>query len=260
MYALGALYRAGVYARIADALIITPKEHRRLMRFWTEELDRPAFRRREFDDELAKLRDGFIATEIPDSMSDEDHFAVWKRPEVLYHLLFSAQKLGRYPFLAHRFMPYIPKNGHICEYGAGAAPITYAIRRFYQRRWQITATIVDIPSWSFDYARWTFADTSWVDCVELTPHDDAPLRDAYDTIICNVVFEHLPRPMAVAQHFHDSLKPGGYLVFDYIESVGTGLDTKTALRNRTAVLQWIADHFQGDIDPRSAGPWMVQRA
>jgi 2-polyprenyl-3-methyl-5-hydroxy-6-metoxy-1,4-benzoquinol methylase len=57
------------------------------------------------------------------------------------------------------------------------------------------------------------------------------------------VLEHLPRPVAVLQHFYRALKPGGHLVFDYIRSEGKGLDTSTSLRDRLAALQFILDHF-----------------
>lgn len=39
------------------------------------------------------------------------------------------------------------------------------------------------------------------------------------------------------------LRPGGHLVFDYVRSDGTGLDTATALRDRIPALQYILSHF-----------------
>jgi hypothetical protein len=46
------------------------------------------------------------------------------------------------------------------------------------------------------------------------------------------------------QHFHHVLKPGGCLVvFDYVRSDGTGLDTAAALRDRVPTLEFILKHF-----------------
>ena len=56
-------------------------------------------------------------------------------------------------------------------------------------------------------------------------------------------FEHLPRPIAVVEHLHRALKPGGCLVFDYVRSDGTGLDTAAALRDRVPALELILKRF-----------------
>ena len=51
------------------------------------------------------------------------------------------------------------------------------------------------------------------------------------------------RGSAVARHFHRVLRPGGHLVFDYIRSDATGLDTAAALRDRIPTLEFILSHF-----------------
>ena len=79
--------------------------------------------------------------------------------------------------------------------------------------------------------------------VSIGPDDDAPLQGSFDTIVCLETFEHLPRPLAVVRHFHSVLKPGGSLVFDYIRSDATGLDTAAALRDRIPTLEFILSHF-----------------
>jgi len=79
--------------------------------------------------------------------------------------------------------------------------------------------------------------------VAVEPDDDTPLPGLYDTIFCLEVLEHLPRPLAALEHFHRALKPGKHLVFDYIRSEGTGLDTATSLRDRLPALRFVLDHF-----------------
>ena len=55
--------------------------------------------------------------------------------------------------------------------------------------------------------------------------------------------EHLPRSISAVQHFHRVLKPGGCLVFDYVRSDGTGLDTAAALGDRVPTFEFILKHF-----------------
>ena len=45
-------------------------------------------------------------------------------------------------------------------------------------------------------------------------------------------------------HFHTVLRPGGVLIFDYVRSEATGLDTPAALRDREPALRFIADRFE----------------
>ena len=45
-------------------------------------------------------------------------------------------------------------------------------------------------------------------------------------------------------HLHEALRPGGHLVFDYIRSDGTGLDTVAALRDRLPALRFVVDNFE----------------
>ena len=102
----------------------------------------------------------------------------------------------------------------------------------------------DIPHLLFHYARWRLRDCPFVAWVAIQGDDDAPLPGLYDTIFCLEVLEHVPRPIAVVQHFHRALRPGGHLVFDFIRSDGTGLDTVAALRDRLPALRFVLEHFE----------------
>jgi hypothetical protein len=48
----------------------------------------------------------------------------------------------------------------------------------------------------------------------------------------------------VLEHFHEALKAGGHLIFDYVRSEATGLDTATSLRDRIPALEFILDRFE----------------
>jgi 2-polyprenyl-3-methyl-5-hydroxy-6-metoxy-1,4-benzoquinol methylase len=76
------------------------------------------------------------------------------------------------------------------------------------------------------------------------PGDAAPLPGPYATIFCLAVPEHLPRPVPALRHLHHTLRPGGYLVFDYIRSEAKGLDTAAALQDRIPALEFILDRFE----------------
>jgi hypothetical protein len=64
-----------------------------------------------------------------------------------------------------------------------------------------------------------------------------------DAIFCITVLEHLNKPLATAVLFHRFLRPGGVLVFDYIKGTGEALDTMHGVRERSAVLDFIAANF-----------------
>jgi SAM-dependent methyltransferase len=100
--------------------------------------------------------------------------------------------------------------------------------------------------------------------VAIRPDDDRALPGVYDAIFCLEVLEHVPRPVAVLEHLHDALRPGGHLVFDYVRSEGTGLDTPSALRDRDTALRFVLDRFAviaGDVrlDGSHVGPTVTQR-
>jgi 2-polyprenyl-3-methyl-5-hydroxy-6-metoxy-1,4-benzoquinol methylase len=77
------------------------------------------------------------------------------------------------------------------------------------------------------------------------------------------VLEHLQDPLAVVQHLRELLAPGGLLVFDYVKSEATGLDTRAGLEQRPAVLAFVRENFhllQGTLEGEaSLGQTIVRR-
>ena len=142
----------------------------------------------------------------------------------------------------HPFTRYVPRGGRVAEYGCGAAPVLTALARRY-RHLDLRLVGADIPHLLFHYARWKFRADRFVTMLPIEPNNDAPLSGLYDTIFCLEVLEHLPRPIAAIEHFHRVLKPGGHLVFDYVRSEGTGLDTATSLRDRIPAIELILSRF-----------------
>ena len=184
----------------------------------------------------------FEHLERPDLASDDKHLDAWRDSRMVSYLFLHAYRLALSPLRVHPFARWVPRGGRVAEYGCGAAPIVTSLARYY-RHLDLRLVGADIPHLLFHYARWKFRGDRFVTMVPIQPNDDAPLPGEYDTIFCLETFEHLPRPIAAAQHLHRALRPGGCLVFDYVRSDGTGLDTAAALRDRIPALEFILERF-----------------
>lgn len=180
---------------------------------------------------------------MPNLVNDEQLLRVWQDPRNVYSLFHNQYKLALNPLSVHRFIKYISKEGNLCEYGCGLAPVATSLCMFYPHR-NVRITCADIPTIMFHFMRWKFRDKRFVRTVEIDPSNDEPLDDEFDIVFCVEVLEHLLRPMPVVKHLHSRIKPGGYFIFDYIKSEGRGLDTESALRDRVSVLEYVCDNFK----------------
>lgn len=246
LYTLGALVRLGIQRRLIYANLRLGWFYE-FQRYWVEELgNRPLhppdfyFLAGVYRQRLQTIH--FEHIENISLASDEKHLEAWRDPRIVHHLFAHTFRLALSPLRAHPFIRWVPRHGRVVEYGSGAAPILTALARHY-RHLDLQLVGADIPHLLFHYARWKFRDDRFVTMVPVAPDDDGPLTGSFDTIFCLETFEHLPRPIAVAQHFHSVLKPGGHLVFDYIRSDATGLDTAAALRDRIPTLEFIRERF-----------------
>ncbi len=246
LYALGALVRLGLHRRLVYANLRLGWFHE-FQRYWGDELgNRPihphdfyflagVYRQRLQTIHFDHIEDARLA-------SDDKHLEAWRDPRIVHHLFAHTFRLALSPLRVHPFIRWVPRGGRVAEYGCGAAPMLTALARHY-RHLDLRLVGADIPHLLFHYARWKFRDDRFVSMVPIAPDDDAPLQGSFDTVFCLETFEHLPRPLAVARQFHRVLKPRGCLVFDYIRSEGTGLDTAAALRDRIPALEFILTHF-----------------
>jgi len=246
LYLLGALVRLGWHRRLVYANLKLDWFFE-FQRYWVEELgNRPihpsdfAFLSGVYRQRLQTIY--FEQIEKPELASDERHLEAWRDHRAVYYLFAHTYRQALSPLRVHRFVPYVPRGGRVAEFGCGAAPILTALARRYPHL-DLQLVGADIPHLLFHYARWKFRDDRFVTMVPIEPNDDAPLPGLYDTIFCLEVLEHLPRPLAALEHFRRVLKPGGHLVFDYVRSDGTGLDTATSLRDRLPALRFILEHF-----------------
>jgi 2-polyprenyl-3-methyl-5-hydroxy-6-metoxy-1,4-benzoquinol methylase len=246
LYTAGALVKTGIHRRLIHANLRLDW-FREFHDYWIHELGcRPlhphdfyflagVYRQRLQTIDFPHLGDPALAR-------DDKHLEAWRDARTVYYLFAHTFRLALSPFRAHRFVRWVPRGGRVAEYGCGTAPVATSLARYYRHR-DLRIVCADIPHLIFHYTRWRFRRWPFVTMVPIAPADDAPLTGEFDTVFCLEVLEHLPRPIAILKHLHRVLRPGGHLVFDYIESEGKGFDTGAALRDRRAALQFVRDHF-----------------
>lgn len=246
LYALGAQVKTGLHRRLVYANLRLDW-FQEFQDYWMGELGNRPIHPHDFYFLSGVYRQRaqtlyFEHLERPDLASDDKHLDAWRDSRMVSYLFLHAYRLALSPLRVYPFARWVPRGGRVAEYGCGAAPIVTALARYYRHR-DLRLVGADIPHLLFHYARWKFRADRFVTMVPIQPNDDAPLPGEYDTIFCLETFEHLPRPIAAAQHLHRALRSGGCLVFDYVRSEGTGLDTAAALRDRIPALEFILKRF-----------------
>jgi len=247
LYGLGALVTLGLQRRLVYANLRLGWFHE-FQRYWVEELGNRPIHPHDFYFLAGVYRQRLQAIhfehiENAALASDDKHLEAWRDPRMVYPLFAHTFRLALSPLRVHPFVRWMPRGGRVVEYGCGAAPVLTGLARHY-RHLNLQLVGADIPHLLFHYARWKFRHDRFVTMVPIALDDDAPLPGLFDIIFCLETFEHLPRPLAVARHFLRVLKPGGHLVFDYIRSQATGLDTAAALRDRIPTLEFILGNFE----------------
>ena len=247
LYTLGALVKLGWHRRLVYANLRLDWFFE-FQRYWVGELGNRPIHPHDFHFLSGVYRQRlqtihFEQIENPALASDERHLEAWRDHRAIYYLFAYTFRQALSPLRVHPFVRYVPRGGRVAEYGCGAAPILTALARRY-RHLDLQLVGADIPHLLFHYARWKFRRDPFVTMVPVEPNDDAALPGLYDTIFCLEVLEHVPRPKAALEHFHRALKPGGHLIFDYVRSEGTGLDTATSLRDRLPALRFVLDRFE----------------
>jgi 2-polyprenyl-3-methyl-5-hydroxy-6-metoxy-1,4-benzoquinol methylase len=245
-YGLGALVKTRLHRRLVYANLKLGW-FKEFQEYWVGELGNRPIHPHDFYFLMGVYRQKAQQMEIESTpeagpTSDAQILRAWQDSAAVYYLFAHTYRLALSPLRVHPFVRFIPRRGRVAEYGCGAAPILTGLARLY-RDLDVHLVGADIPHILFHYARWKFRNDPFVTMVPIAPDDDAPLTGTYDTIFCLEVLEHLPRPIPVLQHFWKVLKPKGHLVFDYVRSDGTGLDTRTSLEARIPALELIRDRF-----------------
>ena len=185
---------------------------------------------------------------LPDTEDPDVHLDAWQRPEVLYSLLHLASKpsLPADVRVMQRAMRHVGRNHglNILEFGCSTAPFVYGAIRFLGTS-RNTYHLADIAMLPFHYGVWRLRSRSDIVPHLLLPENEfmPDFFDPMDLILCSQVFEHLNKPLEIARYFHQTLRPGGVLVFDFLLTEGTGLDSKQAVEQHSQILDFIRANF-----------------
>lgn len=253
LYAFGGLVKSGLHRRLVYSSL-SLGWFKQFQEYWVTELGNRPLQPHDFYFLAGVYRQRlqtihFDSIENLELANDDSHLEAWRDHRIVHHLFAHTYRQALSPLRAHRFARYVRRGGRVVEYGCGTAPILDGFARWY-RHLDVHLVGADIPHLLFHFARWKFRDARFVTMIPIAPNDDGPLSGRYDTIFCLEVLEHLPRPLPVLTHLHQVLEPGGYLIFDYVRSDGTGLDTPAALRDRIPALKFLLERFEiveGDV-------------
>lgn len=186
---------------------------------------------------------------LPDTADANTHLDAWQRPELVYSLLHLASKpsLPADVRIMQQAMRYVGRNHglQVLEFGCSTAPLTYASTRFLDSG-KNTYHLADIAMLPYHYGAWRLRSRADIVRHLLRPENDflPDFFEPMDMVFCCQVFEHLNKPLEIAQYFHRILKPQGVLVFDFLLTKGTGLDSKQGVEQHSQVLDFIRTHFE----------------
>lgn len=191
----------------------------------------------------------FQNNQVPDTDDANVHFEAWQKPELIYQLLHLVCR--QYISDQLRILKELKKlrlnisRASMLEFGCAIAPVTASLYEFFKVKPEFKIYIADIQTLAFHFAIYRFRHCSNVIPILLKPENDflLCLDDTLDVIFCMAVFEHLNRPLDTVKTFHNRLKRGGVLFFDYIKGDGEGLDTRHGVRQRDDVLDFISENF-----------------
>tara|TARA_A100001011_G_scaffold369643_1_gene425142 strand:- start:2742 stop:3629 length:888 start_codon:yes stop_codon:yes gene_type:complete len=208
--------------------------------FWKNYLNGRPLYFNDFSYLLGVYRQKFQNISVKDNPDKKNFLAPWQSSESLYLLFGAVRKYAYEPFSFFNIDKYLTNKTKFLEYGCGIAPISYSILNYSSKKPEIYyADILQINS---IYAQYRLK--SRAKFIKLEPENyNLNLPNDFDVITINTVLEHLTDPLDCIKYLTSILKKGGLLIFDYIISEGTGLDTIEALNQRSAVIEFISKNF-----------------
>lgn len=194
-------------------------------------------------------RSRFQHFDAGDLENAQAHVAAWQKSGILYLLLDLVYREGlanESKILDMLKKHCVSRRPRVMEYGCSTAPVATTLFEF-DRLENYDVTLVDIPTICLHYAAYKFQAWPNVRVTRLEESNDLQLDLAacgtFDAIFCITVFEHLNQPFETMKRFHQALRPGGLLFFDYILGEADGLDTKQGQEQRKEVLRWAQEKF-----------------
>ncbi len=171
--------------------------------------------------------------------TQEQHVRNWQSPNQFFSILAYVRQQAVCPIVPMHVWKYVPANARILEYGCSLAPFYTCAREFSLCR-NAHWTLADIPGFAFHYAKFCFMSDPNVDLVTISDlNNPLPHEGPFEVIFLTTVLEHVADPCALMKYILNKMSAGGILIFDYIKSEGTGLDTPSALAGRNACIEFI---------------------
>jgi SAM-dependent methyltransferase len=213
--------------------------------YWGDVLQgRPLLAPEDFHFLRGLYRIGHQNNQLPDTRDPSIHLAAWQQPELVYLIFHQVFVESLQPKIAPAEWIHKLRAESFCEYGCATAPATMAYRQFFGHKTR--AFVLDIPTITLHYAAYRLAQSPTTVPIVLREADRflPPSGLKVDAVICMAVFEHLLDPILVAHRLAELLKPRGYLIFDFIDTTGGGLDSQRSVEQRTDVLAFINERFE----------------
>ncbi len=240
LYATGLIIRTGLHARLIHANLRLDW-FEEFHEYWTGVLGNRAIDPHEFHF-LHGIYRQRIAQPLA-AVATLPQRQGWLDARGVHQLFHHQYRLALHPLQASRLVRYIPRGGHVCEYGAGLAPITTSLVRYY-RHLGLRMTCADIPYLLYHFTRWRFRALPFVRTLVIEPGGKPPLDETYDTLVCLQSFKYIPNPVPVVQHLEDCLRPGGHFILDYAPPDGEGPEVERRRRERVEALRYLAERFE----------------
>lgn len=171
--------------------------------------------------------------------SPDQHIRNWQNPVHLFSIFYYVRHQARCPIVPMHIWRYLSRSARILEYGCSLAPFYTCATEFCLTsgaHW----TLADLPTFAYHYTKYRYRKRKDVTFITISDFS-APLagQGPFDAIFLTTVLEHVDDPVAVMEYLFGKMKSGAVLVFDYIKSDGTGLDTPSSLAARSACIELI---------------------
>jgi len=180
--------------------------------------------------------------------TSKKHLDNWQAPPLISSLFFNIQNDALNPNNAVNFRKFVKKQGKVLEYGCAIAP-AYRTYRRYLTDLKIKFILLDIPNFTFHFAKWSYFEDHEVEkFITLNQRDFSnPLKSInynFDAIILHKVLEHLDHPRVIIEYLTKRINKNGLLFFDYISSDMKGLDSEGGMKERASTLEYIKKNYE----------------
>lgn len=239
-YFVGALIYFGIYKKLINSSIIS-NWFDEFEFFWTKFIGGRPLYFHDFHFLLGVYRQKFQSIHVEQKSSSDKFLKAWQNPNSLYLLFGAVRKYSLEPFSFYKIEKYLKHGDNVLEYGCGIAPITKSLITYSSKK--LNYYYADIMQINTLYANYRLKNKAKF--FELKPGVyNYNFNTKFNVITLITVLEHLTDPVACLEYLHSILNKNGFLIFDFILSEGTGLDTVEALEQREKVINFIEKNFE----------------